>query len=377
MQNIKKHFNKDSIKIIEKIENFKINEKLISKKIHKNKLLKDIYNNFKKVINIKKEYKIEKKDFKYNKYIDLLDFDFIDNKIINNIKKNIKTEFYLKYENINIYLFHYNKTLNNKIKKILDKILNIIICLKKLFKNNKDIKIHLYFSKLKKTFPKNNKTIGPIHSNSGLTYYPDMKKNGIIIIFREEEYIKVLIHECIHSLYGDLHLWDQKNNEKIFNKYCLNSYEYKKVNINETYTEFLASIINQIYIIILCKLKLKDINTLFRYESIYSLIKVKQILEHYKYNNIKNIYNKEKCQVFNQKTSILSYYIFKTGLYFNITKVLNLYNRTNNFRIKKSQTKEFVNLIDKSTDNLLLNIISNLDIKNYKTKTLRMTVIEI
>ena len=376
MNNIKNYLNNDSKKIINRIENFKIDEKLISKNIHIYKLLKYIYNNFKKVINMKKEYKIKQKVFNYNEHKDLLNFNFINNKIKKNIKNNIKNKFNIKYKNIKIYLFHYNKNISIKIKKIIDKILNIVISLKKLFKNNKEIKIHLYFSKLKKVFPKNNETIGPIHSNSGLTYYPNIKKNGIIIIFREEEYCKVLIHECIHSLYGDLHLWDQKNNEKIFNKYCLNSYEYKKIN-NETYTEFLASIINLIYIIIFCKLKLKDINILFRYESIYSLIKVKQILEHYKYNNIKKIYNKDNCKIFNQKTSILSYYIFKTSLYFNINKTLDFYNKVNNFKIKKSQTKEFINLIDKSTDNLLLNIIPNLDIKKFKTKTLRMTIIEI
>ena len=46
MKNIKKCFNKDSIKIIEKIKDFKLDNKLIPKNMHKNKLLKDIYNNF-------------------------------------------------------------------------------------------------------------------------------------------------------------------------------------------------------------------------------------------------------------------------------------------------------------------------------------------
>ena len=178
-------------------------------------------------------------------------------------------------------------------------------------------------------------------------------------------------------MYGDSNLWDSKNNNNIFNKYCLNLFEYNKININETYTEFLASILHQIFIIVYCKLPLNKINLLFKYESFYSLIKVKQILNHYNYKNIKDIYKKNKCKIFNQKTSVLSYYIFKTALYFNVIETLNFYNKTNNFKIQNTLTETFLKLINISTDKLLLTIISNINLHNYKSKTLRMTLFSI
>ena len=379
MNNIKKYFIKDTIFISDSLEKLMNKSNILNNnKINNNILIKKIYKIFKKNINKKiNNYDIGIYKFDYNKYKNLLNYNFIDDTIKINLKKNINTLFKIKYKNININLFHKNKILSIKIKKIINKILNILICLQKLFKNNKTLNINLLFSSHKKKFPKKNETIGPLHSNSGLTYFPDTNKNGVIIIFREEEYSKVLIHECIHAMYGDSNLWDSKNNNNIFNKYCLNLFEYNKININETYTEFLASILHQIFIIVYCKLPLNKINLLFKYESFYSLIKVKQILNHYNYKNIKDIYKKNKCKVFNQKTSVLSYYIFKTALYFNVIETLNFYNKTNNFKIQNTLTETFLKLINISTDKLLLTIISNINLHNYKSKTLRMTLFSI
>ena len=383
MNNIKKKLNTDSKKLFEIVNSIKSkNTKNTIYKdiynIHNNNFVKNINKNIKKVIKNKYNYTIDKLNFNYNEYKHLLNFNFISDNIKNNINNKLKTVFIIKYKNINVTLVHKNKTINKKIKNIINNILNVISILQKCFKNNNIINIILFFSELKKKFPTKNNIISPVNCNSGLTFYPRDSKNGHIVIFRKEEYCKVLFHECIHAFLGDEYLWDEINNKKIFDKYCLNLFEYNKININETYTEFLASIFNQLFIINTLKLNIKLINKLFEYESIYSLLKVKQILNHYNYNNPTDIYRKKKCKIFNQKTSVLSYYIFKTALYFNPIETLNFYNKkTNNMKIKKEYLETFIQLIIKSNDHLLLHTINKLNINNIKSKSLRMTLFEL
>ena len=374
MNKIKKNIIKDSSKILTKVKKCNIKH---TAKINNHPLIKKIFKCTKEIIKKKYEYDIKSENFVYNKYSNLLDFSFIDKKIITNINKIIKKVYIVQYKKINIKIFHKTKTLNKKIKKIISNILHIVLILKKLFKNTDNINVSMFFSNLKKKFPKKNNVIAPINCNSGLTYYPS-GDNGQIVIFREEEYCKVLFHEGIHALKGDKELWDKYLNDKIYNKYCLDFFEMSHININETYTEFLANILHINFIACELKLTKKNINNLFKYESIYSLIKAKQIFDFYGYEDISKIYRNKKCKVFNQKSNVLSYYIFKTSLFFNYNKSLDFYNEeSNNFKIKKESVEKFINLINSSTQYLLFQLISNMNIKNFKNKSLRMTLFQL
>ena len=374
MNKIIDSLNKDSKKLFKITKNIKYEKDF---NIHKHKLIKKIYKINKNKINKNHNYKIKSLIYNYDKYKNLLNFDFISKKIINNINKKVKIVYEINYNNTTILLFSRYKKMNIKIKNKINNIINIIEIIRECFKNKKKLNINMFPSTLKKKIPIQNKIIGPDNCNSGLTFFPYHNENGIVVIFREEEYKKVLFHECIHALRGDELLWDKLNNKEIFNKYCLNLFEYNKININETYTEFLASILNQIYIIVSLKLNIKLINKLYKYESIYSLLKVKQILNHYNYKDINKIYNSKKCKIFNQKTSVLSYYIFKTALYFNSIKALDFYyNCSDNFKINYVSIDTFIKLIIKSNDYLLLDIINKINIDNVKNKSLRMTLFE-
>ena len=63
--------------------------------------------------------------------------------------------------------------------------------------------LNLYLMPLKKTIPIDfPNTILPFHINSGYSSHnPSMDVN----IFREEEWVKVLIHECFHAFDMDFH----------------------------------------------------------------------------------------------------------------------------------------------------------------------------
>ena len=341
--------------------------------INKNKLIKKIYKIMKKTYKseYKSEYKYNKISFNYNNYSHLLNYIFVAENIKLNIKKTIKSVFIIKYKNININLFCKYKTKNKTVSKIISNILNIILICCEYFNNKNEIIINLFLSSIKKVF-NNNKILGPENSNSGFTHYPNgIYENGEIVIFREEEYQKVLFHECIHAFRIDMKLWNNNLNEKVYNTYCLDINEKNKININETYVEFLASLFNQIFIIISLNLKLSLINKIFEYEKIYSLSKSYQILKHYKYN-IKNIFRSEKCNTFNQKTSILSYYIFKTALQFNTKKIFDFYLKDNydiykfNDLIKKSMSIFIKNNVFKENNSIM-----------FYGKTLRMTLFSI
>ena len=136
--------------------------------------------------------------------------------------------------------------------------------------------------------------------------------------------------------------------------------------------------INLLLIIIKNNVKLENINFLYKYELIYSLDIVKKIIDYYDYD-LKIIKRKKNCNEFRQKSNILSYYIFKTSLLFNLGMTLNyFYMCTKNLKIINFKClKSFINLIDECMNNLYFNIIKSLNVlKNKKNKSLKMTLFE-
>ena len=72
---------------------------------------------------------------------------------------------------------------------------------------SKEINLYFYFTPFKKLLPRApGKTLGPANANTGFTYPcgmnpgPGGKKSTEIIIFRHEEWFKVLMHETFHNL---------------------------------------------------------------------------------------------------------------------------------------------------------------------------------
>lgn len=72
---------------------------------------------------------------------------------------------------------------------------------------SKTINLYFYFTPFEKQFPRTaGRTLGPVNANTGFTYscasnpHPGGKKSTEIIIFRHEEWFKVLLHETLHNL---------------------------------------------------------------------------------------------------------------------------------------------------------------------------------
>ena len=381
MEKINKYLSKESKKILKDLP--KESNHNLRVKIDNNLFIKDLYNKIKrKYTDYKKnniKYTIIREDFILEQYDFIKNSQYLDKSIYENIKINIKSNYKVNKDKITLNIFTNDIKLTKTVKEDINNYLTIISIMGDLFCiNKKNINILFFQLNMNKKLPTNNKEfIGPYHVNSGLTYYN--KYNATIIIFRNEEKIKVLIHELIHAYDIDNILHNNKilTNE-IYNKYCLNIFEYNNININETYTEFLALIINILFIIVISGSSLKIINNLIKFEIIYSLIKVKCIVDFYNFD-INNICRNEGCVEFRQKSNVLSYYIFKTALLYNINTALNyFYVCTKDLKIINSYcVNNFIKLINSSMNTLYFKIISGLTFNKKLNNTLRMTLFEL
>jgi len=278
---------------INNIIHFKNNKYILSKD---NYLLNFIKNEFTqiKLFIINNELKINyNKNNNFNKNI---------------LKKLCNSEWVDKYNLVkeidnlkNIYEFTWNSNkiiinLNELSNIIIDKIKIIIYILEYIrSKTNKKINILIYliFSNLEKKFPIND-YINTHHINSG---YTDHNRN-LILVWRYEEFEKVIFHEIIH-------LFD-------LDKYDLLNFELFKINGPHSYfeviTDFYAIIYHIIFISLLTKLRIK---TLLEIELAFIKNQALYLNNYFKLDKWTDIPNK----IINQKTPAFSYYILKYILF--------------------------------------------------------------
>ncbi|ADO67348.1 hypothetical protein crov314 [Cafeteria roenbergensis virus] len=259
--------------------------KIQSNKIQVNSEIKPFLINFNNIETI---------TIKKNNINNLIKSKFLPNEIYKEISKYQNT---YSTQMDNLLLFFYADN-NYNIKRQI-KFIKYFNGINQFFKSltkkpfDKLIKISIYFSPFKKFIKE--EIISPININSGFTY------NNNIIIFREEEWKKVLIHELIH-VYG------------------IDNYQFEVIPfINgldmkyEALTEYIALIIHSQLISFISKTNFK---TIIIDEIIFNIIQSNKILNHWKINKW-NDFKKKKIIV---KSSPFSYFIFKTELLINYSK---------------------------------------------------------
>ena len=181
-------------------------------------------------------------------------------------------------------------------KEILNPPLHRIENLIKFLKITSVVKIKWWPTNNKKNFI--NKPLGPEDVNSGAT---NLKT---IMIWREEEFNKVMTHEIVHFSRNHFLKWNN-----FIDIYLKETYKIKgKVVSTEAYTEWLAILLH-------CKFisqTLKNpaiLSTLVYNEYLFSLLQVNRIIT-YVINGIENLGSVEWCQ----ETDVFSYFIIKTAL---------------------------------------------------------------
>ncbi len=222
---------------------------------------------------------------------------------IKRITKKNGFEYSCKYENVEIKL------------KIFYKLIDPTIIMKRLItfckflkgeKNEEHIVITIWPTSKKKRLPKTGETITNEHVNSGCTYVSTTTgvdgNNSEIFIWRKEELLKVLLHECIHAFGVDHQLiWNGEIYKcKVLNKFCVDD---KYVTVNEVYAELMATIYNGMFVLLEGG-KMGN-------EQKHSLIQMSKILNHYGYKSFDQLLRDNDCKKFKQKTNVLSYYIIK------------------------------------------------------------------
>ena len=230
---------------------------------------------------------------------------FVSSKLkemINNIEyTHWRTEFIVKNISIKVEIYKpiiYDND-NIKIYKIIE-VINFIsyFCktVNRSFKDNVNIKLVL--SPFKKEISHND-ILTAYNVNSGFTIRDYNKGESKIVIFREEEVIKVLIHELLHSFDLDSKLIHKDYDiqfSKLFKKETA-------INLNESFTESFACLLN------VCLASIYISNNRKK-----SLIKTFMKLLHDERNYILSV--GEKVGRYNMKntreqTNITSYYVLK------------------------------------------------------------------
>uniref|UniRef100_A0A6C0KIP2 Uncharacterized protein n=1 Tax=viral metagenome TaxID=1070528 RepID=A0A6C0KIP2_9ZZZZ len=207
--------------------------------------------------------------------------------------------------------------------------LNTTHCLKQL-------KIYCYMTSYLKVLPGSIlTTLSADNCNSAITY--SCKENNEICIYRKEEFFKVFIHETFHALGLDFsRVNDKKLNDNLKSLFPIKS----KININEAYCEFWATIINNIFVsyTLLDHKKINDfilyLDFFNNFERIFSLFQMYKILRFMGlfysdlYNNTStSIYLRH--HMYNEETNVFAYYIIKTILFYNYEDFIILCNSMN------------------------------------------------
>lgn len=223
--------------------------------------------------------------------------------------------------------------------------------------------LFFYFTSLKKILPENNiHIIGEHHVNTGFTYTcPAISE---IVIYRNEEWFKVLLHETFHNFgldFSDMNT--EKCNKKILSIFQVES----EVNLYEAYTEFWAETLNAVFCSYFSSIEdnieeyIENCYILFTFEKTYGFFQLVKTLTFmgltYKdlYSSSSDILRKT---LYKEGSNVLSYYVLKTILFSNFNSFLNWSNKNN---LSLLQFKKTIGNLDQFC--LFIE-------KNYKTRIL-------
>ena len=239
----------------------------------------------------------------------------------------------------------------------------------------------VYSTDCKKKLPGDSEVLSSKHVNSAYTY--SCLKNGEIIIYRKEEWFKVLLHESIHSFCLDFSLMDQKTiARKISGNGTIGAY-VDDPQFSETYTEVWAELLQcaiASYTETDMDLALFSLyfDLFIQLEKIHSVCVSKKILSHQGYS----FHELREKKYFIQKTHVFEYYILKTIILGNIEDFLEWCLKTNGiymipFKKKREACEGFSGVIVDSYKKLDYGFIDSVGNNIIEKNSLAMSITEI
>ena len=320
--------------------------------------------------------------------------DKIKDKILN-LKNQKVITYNLNIDNIltNIEInLYYNKISSKKIEEIIDTLNFGINFYQKnmdnINNNPKKIDINIFYCNIKKTLKyKSKNQFKKENINSAFTNFSSNKDN-YIVIYRQEELNKVLLHELKHYYDNNFSSLIDKaiskdlskltnlmkiNNISNKNNNTKNSKVIEKINyftiLNEAYVETIATIL---YTYHYTNKNNKDFEDLITQQYIFSLFQSAKILlnqniDKLEYPIILNSYNENS----------IGYHFIKSSLLRNISKIdiLNIDLDDISLIIKSITNKDFINDINSNIDILNNDINKNIKDKNI-VNTFRMNILD-
>ncbi len=240
-------------------------------------------------------------------------------------------------------------------------------------KCSKELTIYLYLDDTTKKLPRTkNDTLDEKNVNTAFTNTcPELSE---ILIYRKEEWFKVLIHETFHNFALDFSDMDVVScHEKILKVFQLNS----DVNLYEAYTETWAEIMNSLFcsfFIMKKNVTSKDdneeeflINTEFflNFERKYSFFQLSKTMDYMglDYEDLYSTSKKstvERNNKYKEDSNVLSYYVIKTIL-------INDYPDFLEWCVKNNGGSSLLQF--KKTQKNLLNFCKYIETK-YKSKSM-------
>ncbi len=261
-------------------------------------------------------------------------------------------------------------------------------------------RIDIYLTKFRKTLDYSG--IGPIASDSVNSAVTDGQN---IVIFREEEALKCLVHELVHFHRLDKKLYNFSLNNMDVNvllrrlKLTHNidlDYNHR---LTEAYTEHLACIFSciistaDVFVDVenfkFGTEQLKQIIKCLYYEISFSFLQIAKILKYFKYERVEELF-KLDGKIINkplyQSTDLFSYYIVKTYLMLNMfelldeIRVLDTTNKLNMIDVVGYVEESIEKILDFETQEskmLILGVNGYMaKYRGTKKKNLRMTCLE-
>jgi hypothetical protein len=242
-------------------------------------------------------------------------------------------------------------------------------------KCSKTLIIYLYFTSLKKELPKSKISIlNQNNVNTAFTYTCPVDSE--IVIFRKEEWFKVLMHETFHNFALDFsHMNTDESTRSILSIFKVKS----EVNLFEAYTEFWAEIMNAVF----CSFYLAKDNSInyfdsgiedkerksffgeflinfdffINFERTYKFFQMVKTLE-FMGLTYENIISSDTTSVslretlYKEKSNVLSYYVITTVLMNNYQGFLSWCDKNNmsllQFKNTTTNVKEFCKFIYKN-----------------------------
>ena len=224
--------------------------------------------------------------------------------------------------------------IQEKVYKILQKIymwLSIATSfINKNTKCSKIVNVYLFLTEHTKILPNNdNIPISFVNVNTAFTT-GCINAETNIIVYREEEWFKVFMHETMHNLGLD---FNDKNNQKINHMiHKIFPISVPDIRVFESYAEMWANIMNILFVVYFTDIPSKKgrlpivrwtqffVKRLYL-EQLFSLFQATKILIFHKMK-YPDLFIPEKAKLYKEETQVFCYYILKSIWIFNMNSFL-------------------------------------------------------